>query len=266
MGTGAARGLTHHLLYGPIASDSWLTDLLVEGRGPDSLLVKRVCVLTVPHGYGFYPSWRFSRWQWGGPGIVYWSIIVLTPKEGTRTYPRTFSYPTGYGHGSPDPAHGYSKGRYICLRIISSSYISQVLNCQRTSHTHAHCVCVRVWCTLTTTSPSTALLFVFQYDNELGHYGTGMDSHSMYDPHSGHRNMAPHLAHSPGLNHGPSLQGHYPGYGTSGTAMSNSMNAVAQPDSQLKRDKDSIYGYVNPLVICYRIHWQHIPRPGASTK
>jgi len=92
-----------------------------------------------------------------------------------------------------------------------------------------------------------------RYDGELSHYG-GMDPSMYADPHAHSRTGMPgHLAHSPGLGqHGGAAglhaQAQYPGYGAStpGSSMpGNTMNSVAvsPQDSQLKRDKDSIYGH-----------------------
>lgn len=69
-------------------------------------------------------------------------------------------------------------------------------------------------------------------------------SASMYgaatDPHRG---MQGHLAHSPGLPHPtpPGLQSpHYPYSNNSSSMPGGVMNTSS--DSQIKRDKDSIYG------------------------
>ncbi|XP_074640050.1 homeobox protein Meis1-like isoform X2 [Tubulanus polymorphus] len=86
-----------------------------------------------------------------------------------------------------------------------------------------------------------------RYDNEIPHYGTtNMDGHSMYDPHAAahhNRSMQSHLsAGHTGLNHGPpSLHHQYSPY-SSNSSMPSVMTST-QPDSQLKRDKDSIYGH-----------------------
>lgn len=76
-----------------------------------------------------------------------------------------------------------------------------------------------------------------------------MDGHSasMYDPHSAHRSMQPHsLSHSPGLgNHTSALtagmHSQFPSYSTSSSSMPGVMNSTPV-DSQVKRDKDLIYG------------------------
>ncbi|XP_064621835.1 homeobox protein Meis1-like isoform X2 [Lineus longissimus] len=88
-----------------------------------------------------------------------------------------------------------------------------------------------------------------RYENELPHYGpNAMDGHTaMYDAHlSSHRNMPSHLGpgHTTNLSHGPTLPHHqYPPYSSpSNNSMPGVMNS-SQPDSQLKRDKDSIYGH-----------------------
>lgn len=80
-----------------------------------------------------------------------------------------------------------------------------------------------------------------RFENDIpAHYGNaalaGMES--MYDPHrtsipSGHT-LPTHT------NHGPSLH-QYPPYSTS-SSMSGMANSTTQ-DSQLKRDKDSVYGH-----------------------
>lgn len=75
---------------------------------------------------------------------------------------------------------------------------------------------------------------MFQFDNELPHYG-GMESSAMYDPHRSMSNLP--LSHS-GLNHGPGGQ-LYPPYTSSSSNMPGVMSSTQ--DSQLKRDKDSIY-------------------------
>lgn len=91
-----------------------------------------------------------------------------------------------------------------------------------------------------------------RYDSEMAHGYGGMDTHSMHgDPYGTHGRSMHMPAHSPGLNHGPpSMGSHYPGAGGYGSSTGSapgmtpsSMNSVAQPDSQLKRDKDSIYGH-----------------------
>ena len=86
-----------------------------------------------------------------------------------------------------------------------------------------------------------------QYDNELPHYGS-MDGHgsSIYDPHRGHTAMqaSAALSHSPSFTHAPSatgLQNPYPNYSTPSSSMPGVMNS-SSADSQIKRDKDSIYG------------------------
>ncbi|XP_045187479.1 homeobox protein Meis1-like [Mercenaria mercenaria] len=74
------------------------------------------------------------------------------------------------------------------------------------------------------------------------HYGgalAGMES--MYDPHrtsipSGH-SIPPHSS----VNHGGSMHSSYPPYSTSNSMTSMGTNSTQ--DSQLKRDKDSIYGH-----------------------
>lgn len=74
------------------------------------------------------------------------------------------------------------------------------------------------------------------------HYGgalAGMES--MYDPHrtsipSGH-SIPPHSS----VNHGGSMHSSYPPYSTSNSMASMGTNSTQ--DSQLKRDKDSIYGH-----------------------
>ena len=66
-----------------------------------------------------------------------------------------------------------------------------------------------------------------------------MAEHGMYDPHRQHM---PHLSHSPGLNHTPSIQSHYPPYSSSGGSMPGLNPVTSTADSQLKRDKDAIYG------------------------
>lgn len=79
-----------------------------------------------------------------------------------------------------------------------------------------------------------------RYDSELPHYGsTAMAEHGMYDPHRQHMT---HLSHSPGLNHTPSIQSHYPPYSSSGS-MPGLNPVTSTADSQLKRDKDAIYGH-----------------------
>ncbi len=85
----------------------------------------------------------------------------------------------------------------------------------------------------------------FQYDEGITHYpSTAMDGHpaSMYpDPHAHSRSMTTHLSHSPGLNHaGSGLQSHYSSAYSSSSSMVG-MNSSPQ-DSQMKRDKDQIYG------------------------
>ncbi len=90
-------------------------------------------------------------------------------------------------------------------------------------------------------------VFVLQYDNEIGHYGpsAGMEGHSasMYDPH---RSIQPHLSHSPGLGNHTSaitsgMHSQFPSYSTSSSSMPAVMNSTPV-DSQVKRDKDLIYG------------------------
>jgi len=86
-------------------------------------------------------------------------------------------------------------------------------------------------------------VFSLQYDNELPHYGS-MEAHtgSMYDHH---RSMQSQLStHSPNFPHSPGLQppAHYPGYSTSAASMPGAVMNSSAADSQLKRDKDAIYG------------------------
>ncbi|XP_064603993.1 homeobox protein Meis1-like isoform X2 [Liolophura sinensis] len=77
-----------------------------------------------------------------------------------------------------------------------------------------------------------------RYENDLPHYGS-MDNHTgMYDPHRGSVASHPGLGHST-LNHSSIHQ--YPPY-TSPSNMPAVMNSSSQ-DSQLKRDKDSVYGH-----------------------
>lgn len=73
------------------------------------------------------------------------------------------------------------------------------------------------------------------------HYGgalAGMES--MYDPHRtsipSQHSIPPHS-----VNHGGSMHSSYPPYSTSNSM--SSMGANSTQDSQLKRDKDSIYGH-----------------------
>ncbi|XP_041352627.1 homeobox protein Meis1-like isoform X2 [Gigantopelta aegis] len=78
-----------------------------------------------------------------------------------------------------------------------------------------------------------------RFENDLSHYGN-MDGSGMYgDPH---RSLSNHpLTHSgANLNHGPSPIHQYPPY-TSSSAMSGVMSTTQ--DSQMKRDKDSLYSH-----------------------
>lgn len=87
----------------------------------------------------------------------------------------------------------------------------------------------------------------FQLENDFpSHYGNaalaGMES--MYDPHrtsipSGHSLPSPHTGVG---NHGGSMHpSSYPPYSTSNSSMTG-MGTNSTQDSQIKRDKDSIYG------------------------
>ena len=74
-----------------------------------------------------------------------------------------------------------------------------------------------------------------------------MEAHtgSMYDHH---RSMQSQLStHSPNFPHSPGLQppAHYPGYSTSAASMPGAVMNSSAADSQLKRDKDAIYGWVS---------------------
>ena len=92
---------------------------------------------------------------------------------------------------------------------------------------------------------------LLQYDSDIAHYGnTAMDGHSasMYDPQGTQRSMhhQASLSHSPGLsNHTSALaagmHSQFPSYSTSSSSMQGVMN-TSPVDSQVKRDKDLIYG------------------------
>ena len=93
-----------------------------------------------------------------------------------------------------------------------------------------------------------SFLTLLQYDNEIAHYGsTTMDGHSasMYDPH---RSMQQHsLSHSPGIgNHTSALaagmHSQFPSYSTSSSSSMQGVMNSSPVDSQVKRDKDLIYG------------------------
>jgi hypothetical protein len=86
---------------------------------------------------------------------------------------------------------------------------------------------------LYTTIKMTIYFFLFQYENDLpSHYGPSIGSmDSMYESH---RLQNLHQS-PPGMGHQS-----YPPYSTN-----SSMPVSSSQDSQLKRDKDSIYGYVN---------------------
>ncbi|PVD26639.1 hypothetical protein C0Q70_14317 [Pomacea canaliculata] len=77
-----------------------------------------------------------------------------------------------------------------------------------------------------------------RYDGEMAaHYGTMDGGPGMYDPH---RTMSGHpLSHAGALNHASALH-QYPPY-TSASSMSGVM--TSSQDSQIKRDKDSIYAH-----------------------
>lgn len=97
------------------------------------------------------------------------------------------------------------------------------------------CLWIMLRCILT----HGILCLSFQFENDIpAHYNNALAGmESMYDPHrtsipSGHT-LPTHT------NHGPSLH-QYPPYSTS-SSMSGMANSTTQ-DSQLKRDKDSVYG------------------------
>lgn len=73
-----------------------------------------------------------------------------------------------------------------------------------------------------------------QYDGEMAHYGSMDGGTGMYDPH---RSMAGHPLSHGALNHASALH-QYPSY-TSASTMSGVMST--SQDSQIKRDKDTIY-------------------------
>jgi hypothetical protein len=84
----------------------------------------------------------------------------------------------------------------------------------------------------------------------MSHYAAAaaMDGHgsSLYDPHGRHSmpgaTTALSHSHSPNFSHaGTGLQNPYPNYSTPSSGMQGVMNS-APADSQVKRDKDSIYG------------------------
>ncbi|KAK7104493.1 homeobox protein Meis1-like isoform X1 [Littorina saxatilis] len=78
-----------------------------------------------------------------------------------------------------------------------------------------------------------------RYDGEMAHYG-GMDGGSgMYDPHRGMSAGLP-LSHA-SLNHTSPLH-QYPSYSAASAAGMPSVMSTSQ-DSQIKRDKDSIYSH-----------------------
>ena len=102
---------------------------------------------------------------------------------------------------------------------------------------------------------TVCILVFLQYDGEMPPYGTSGMEHlyqqAAGDPHATHRSI-PTLSHSPTggyTGHSPTggmgsaaAHGQYP---YSSTAASTSMAGVmnASPgDSQLKRDKDAVYG------------------------
>ena len=89
----------------------------------------------------------------------------------------------------------------------------------------------------TSTYTSNSVLWLFQYDGEMAHYG-GMDGGSgMYDPHRAMATGHP-LSHG-SLNHASPLH-QYPPYSASSASGMSSVMSTSQ-DSQIKRDKDSIY-------------------------
>lgn len=87
------------------------------------------------------------------------------------------------------------------------------------------------------------IYFFFQYENDLpSHYGPSIGSmDSMYESH---RLQNLHQS-PPGMGHQS-----YPPYSTN-----SSMPVSSSQDSQLKRDKDSIYGYVNKKKTCASVYW-----------
>jgi len=109
------------------------------------------------------------------------------------------------------------------------------------------CVFIKMTAIIPTDLYTYINLILFQYDNELSHYG-GIDGHgpgSMYGGHADpHRSMPPHLtSHSPPFSH--STTQNYP-TNYSGSGMQNVMGSSSPADSQLKRDKDAVYGWVSP--------------------
>lgn len=87
----------------------------------------------------------------------------------------------------------------------------------------------------------SAMSSSLQYDSELPGYGAMEAAAGMYgDPHRAMAAASHQLSHA-GLNHtGSSLHQPYPSpYSTSSTTMPGVMGG--SHDSQMKRDKDSIY-------------------------
>lgn len=106
-------------------------------------------------------------------------------------------------------------------------------------------------------APRNIYMATRPYENDISPGYGGMEgphaaaaaaSAAMYDPHRGssHGSMPPHLPHSPTFSHGGStLHSQYPSTYTSGSGSMPGvgMNSSSTPDSQSKRDKDSIYGH-----------------------
>lgn len=86
-----------------------------------------------------------------------------------------------------------------------------------------------------TGGPSSLRMATPRYDTELAPYGMEGHTASMYDPHRGLPPMH--------QNHTSPIQGHYPPYSTPSSNMPGVISPTSAADSQLKRDKDSIYGH-----------------------